>query len=211
MSRAKRATFRPSPAAGRRAWPGSGTPPARTPTPIRTDQFGLPGHDKQTGSFVWDQNVKPVLRWFNGDWQRKIIGVTDTYTEAGTLDDPIVLAEPVATKDSIGAKIYPFKKMLGRQPADTANKRLIVPHLFGAAAGPNPFWEKFDWALALQEGAAYSGVTFSGSFGFPNTVTYLSVNHQVAPKEMARLCNTCHGVPEFWAAADLTDPLPGPH
>jgi hypothetical protein len=121
-----------------------------------------------------------------------------------------VLAGPVATKDSAGAKIYPFKKMLGRQPADTASKRLIVPHLFGTAAGANPLAEKFDWALALQEGAAYSGVAFSGEFGFPDTVTYLSVNHQIAPKEMARLCNSCHGVPEFWATVDLTDPLPGP-
>ena len=87
----------------------------------------------------------------------------------------------------------------------------IAPALFGQAAGPHPFWEKFDWGLALQEGAAYSGVPFSGTFGFPNTVMYLSVNHQIAPKEMALNCNACHGVPTFWAAVDLTDPLPGPH
>lgn len=178
--------------------------------PNSPEQFGLPGHDKLTGSFVWNQEIRPTYRWFNGNWQRMIVGVSDTYANAGTLADPVVLAEPVASKDSTGAKIYPFKRMLGRQPADTTNKRLVVPHLFGTAAGPNPFWEKFDWTLALQEGAAYSGVAFSGEFGFPNTVTYLSVNHQVAPKEMALNCNACHGVPPFWAALGLTDPLPGP-
>jgi octaheme c-type cytochrome (tetrathionate reductase family) len=180
-------------------------------SPIPTDEFGLPTFDKQLGTFVWAKNVKPEYRWHDGTWQRKIIGVADTYSNAGTEADPVVMAEPAATKDSPGAKVTPFKKMVGRQPADTVNQRLLVPHLFGAPGGANPFWEKFDWGLALADGAAYTGVPFSGTFGFVNTVTFLQVNHEVAPREAALRCNACHGVPEFWAILGVTDPLAPPH
>ena len=97
-------------------------------------------------------NVQPIPRWSNGKWRRKIVSAADTYTNAGTSGDPIVLAEPAATAADADAKIYPFKVMTGRQPADTVNKRLIVPHLFGSAAGPNAYWDSFDWTTALQEG-----------------------------------------------------------
>ena len=44
-------------------------------SPIPTDQFGMPTYDKEKGSLVWAQNVEPTPRWFNGLWNRKIIGV----------------------------------------------------------------------------------------------------------------------------------------
>lgn len=179
-------------------------------SPIPTDQYGLPAYDKMKGAFVWGKNVKPEYRWHNGKWQRRIIGVSDTYTNAGTPEDPVVMAAPVATKDDPDAKITPFKKMVGRQPADVVNQRIIVPHLFGSAAGPNAFWVKYDWNLAVQEGAAYSGVPFSGTAGFVNTVEYLRLAHQIAPKEQALLCNACHGVPSFWETVGLKDPLARP-
>ena len=82
--------------------------------------------------------------------------------------------------------------------------------MFGAAAGSNPFWEKFDWAAAIQEGATYSGVPYSGTFGFVDTVTYLPVNHEIPPKEQALLCPSCHGITWHWAELGLTDPLAPP-
>jgi hypothetical protein len=139
-----------------------------------------------------------------------IVGVADTYASAGTVADPVVVAEPAATKDDPGAKIYPFKKMVGRQPADIVHQRLLVPHLFGAPGGPDPFWEKFDWGDALLDGAIYNGVDYSGAFGFPDTVMYLQISHEVAPREMALQCNDCHGVPSFWDAVGLRDPLARP-
>ena len=176
-------------------------------SPIPVDQFGQPTYDKMKGTLVWGQNIRPTYHWSDGKWRRLLVGSADTYIDAGTPDDPIVLAEPVATKDTPGAKVFPFKVMRGRQPADTVNRRLIVPHLFGTAAGPNAYWDKFDWAAALREGATYSGVPFSGTFGFPNTVMFLSVNHEVAPMEQALHCNDCHFVPEFWSSLGLVDPL----
>jgi octaheme c-type cytochrome (tetrathionate reductase family) len=176
-------------------------------SPIPTDALGQPTYDKNRGTLVWGKDVTPVPHWSNGKWRRKLIGTDDTFTNAGTVGDPVVIAEPVATKDTPGAKIRPFKVMVGRQPADTLNHRLIVPHLFGAAAGPNPFCERFDWAAALQEGAAYSGVAYSGTFGFVNTVSYLPINHEIPPKEHAPRCEACHGATWHWADLGLTDPL----
>lgn len=176
-------------------------------TPIPTDALGQPTYDRNRGTLVWAKDVVPVARWFDGRWRRKIMLAEDTYPNAGTVGDPVVLAEPVATKNTAGAKIYPFKVMRGRQPADTVNQRLIVPHLYGSAAGANPFWEKYDWAAALAEGAAYGGVAYSGTHGFVNTLTYLSVNHEIPPREFALLCESCHWTTWHWAELGLTDPL----
>ena len=73
---------------------------------------------------------------------------------------------------------------------------MLVPHLFGMKGGPNPYWAKFDWDLALQDGAAYTGQTYSGAFNFVETYMYLTVNHEVAPAEQAYgmdgACGDCH-------------------
>ena len=59
--------------------------------------------------------------------------------------------------------IYPFKKMIGNQPADAGvgNQTILVPHLFGTVGGPNPYWGKYDWNLALEDGAAVTGQTYT--------------------------------------------------
>jgi hypothetical protein len=54
-------------------------------------------YDKKKGSFVWAMNVKPVLRWYNGKWNRKFAGVSDTFDVAGTPADPIDMAWPSRT------------------------------------------------------------------------------------------------------------------
>jgi len=170
---------------------------SRTPA---LDQNGQPDYDPDFGRFVSGKNVRPVYRWFDGQWRRKIVNVNDTYANAGTATDPVVLAEPAATINTPGAKVYPFKRFVGTQPADTVAHRLVVPHLFGAAAGSNPFWTKYDWAAAIAEGTAYAGQPYSGTYGFVNTVSYLAVNHEIAPRAQALQCFQCHGVPGFFEA-----------
>ena len=155
--------------------------------PIPTDQYGKPLYDKKKGTFVWAKDVVPELRWSNGKWERMMIGVNDQYTEV-----PVVLAAPMGDKDDGVSKIYPFKKMTGNQPADAVNKTMLVPHLFGMGPGPNPFWAKYNWQLAVEEGAAYAGQTFTGNLEFVDTEMYLSVNHEIAPAEQARTCTDCH-------------------
>jgi octaheme c-type cytochrome (tetrathionate reductase family) len=155
-------------------------------------------YSKLKGCFKWGTNVRPTLRYFDGKWNRMIVGFNDKYTS-----QPVDLGSPSATYKTAGAKIYPFKKMTGNQVADKGNKTMLVPHLFGTATGANPYWTKFDWKLALQDGAAYtpaynSGTqVFSGDYEFVDTMMLLKVDHEVAPKTMAfgigGNCADCHG------------------
>ena len=179
--------------------------------PVIDPETDRPDYDKMKGDFVWAKNVRPTLRYFDGKWNRFIINANDTFTET-----PVVLGEPSADYNTAGAKIYPFKKMIGNQPADANNNTILVPHLFGMKGGPNPYWVNYDWNLALQDGALYTGQTYSGAYQFVDTVMYLTVNHEVAPKEQAYgmdgACGDCHGDPRIdWTELGWTDDpiLPG--
>ncbi len=161
-------------------------------SPIPVDPVtGRATYDKKKGTFVWANNVRPELLFFDGKWNRTMINVNDQYTEV-----PVVLGEPSANYTTPGAMIYPFKKMIGNQVADAGNKTMLVPHLFGLKGGANPYWAKYDWDLALRDGAMVTGQTYSGAFEFVDTVMYLTVNHEIAPKEQAlgmdRDCVDCH-------------------
>jgi len=157
---------------------------------------GKPLYDPMKGSFAWGLNVRPTLLYSDGKWEKALVGANDIFPDASP-ENPAVLAKPTADYTTPGAKIYPFKKMIGNQPADAANNKVLVPHLFGLKGGPNPYWAKYDWNLALQDGAAYTGEPYSGEYFFIDTVMYLSVNHEVAPAEMAYGyggdCLDCHG------------------
>ena len=126
-----------------------------------------------------------------------------------------MLGEPSADYTTSGAMIYPFKKMIGTQPADAGNQTILVPHLFGKKGGENPYWAKYDWNLALQDGADYTGQTYTGAYEFVDTVMYLTVNHEVAPAEQAygmdNDCSDCHGSGQIdWPGLGWTnDPILG--
>jgi octaheme c-type cytochrome (tetrathionate reductase family) len=159
------------------------------------DQYGNPLYNWQKGTFVFAKDVRPELRYFDGKWNKALIGVNDTFPTTG----PAQLAAPTADRFTPGARIYPFKKMIGNQPValQGANWKFIVPHLFGTAGGPNPYWVALDWDLALQDGALYTGQFYEpGTYVFAPTEMLLSVNHEVAPKEMAlgyqNGCGDCH-------------------
>ena len=174
-----------------------------------------PSFDRKKGDFVWAFDVRPTLRRFNGPWDKTVIGVNDTYADGqGTPENPIVLGAPVGSRDD--GMIYPFKKMIGNQPADVGFQRILVPHLFGTAGGPTPFWGNWDWVAALTEGAVATEQPFSGEVGFVYTEMYLSVNHEVAPPEMAYGydnggCTDCHFSNQIeWTALGWTgDPTDG--
>ena len=174
---------------------------------------GMEDYNKMKGSFMWAKNVRPVLRWSNGKWQRKVIGVSDSYTE-----EPIQMATPLGDYNDPDAMIYPFKLMVGTQPVDLTNQTVVVPHLFGGKGGPNPYWVKYDWDLAIQDGQAYTGQPYSGNYGFASTEMLLTVNHEVAPKENALgagpapdNCLDCHttGAIDFTELGWTDDPLSG--
>jgi octaheme c-type cytochrome (tetrathionate reductase family) len=162
--------------------------------PIPVDPVtGRPTYDRKKGTFVWANNVRPTLRYFNGKWEKFLVGENDVYTSV-----PAVLAEPVGDYLDPEAMIYPFKKMIGDQPADANNQTVLVPHLFGPAGDTDKFWGNWDWDNALQYAANVTGQPYTGAYDFVDTVMYLTVNHEVAPKEEAygfggvAACPDCH-------------------
>jgi octaheme c-type cytochrome (tetrathionate reductase family) len=184
-----------------------------TRVPVIDPVTGKPDYDKMKGSFVWELNVRPELRYFSGMWNRKVIGVKDKYSS-----EPIDLGSPVGDYTDADAMIYPFKMMIGNQPVDPVTKTVMVPHLFGTAGGPNPYWGKYNWDLALQDGAVVTGQNYSGTYAFANTEMLLTVNHEVAPASealgagiMPEACMDCHqsGKVDFPALGWTTDPLDG--
>jgi len=160
----------------------------------RKDQHGKPlvikddkGYDTynfKKGDFRWEENVIPEYRWFNGKVHYKTIGqkIDDTKVVPinsieGDYNDP-------------GSRIWPFKVMRGRQPYDTENKVLAIPHLFGKDS--DAYWKSFDWGRALRAGLEATGQSFSGSYDFVETEYYWPVTHMVAPEEEALACDSCH-------------------
>jgi len=178
---------------------------------------------KQKGCFTWATNVRPELRYYDGRWNRIVMGINDTALDTS---EPVDLGSPVATYRDAAAKIYPFKRMTGNQPFDANTSTVLVPHLWGTVTGTNPFWAKFDWNLALQDGSAYSRTLSTAPYGgpqyyndtyeFADTVMLLKVDHEVAPKEMAygrtnNGCADCHFSGQIvWSALGWTgDPTQG--
>ena len=189
-------------------WEDAGT--FLDPAPPDDPATGRPTWDNKKGTFVWANNVRPELLYFDGKWDRMMINKNDQYTAL-----PVVLAKPSADYTTPGAMIYPFKKMVGNQPADAGNQTMLVPHLFGSKGGPNAFWGNYDWDLALADGADYTGQTYTGAFDFVDTVMYLTVNHEIAPKEQAlgmdSACGDCHtsGVIDWTGLGWSDDPVLG--
>ncbi|MDX2507204.1 MAG: tetrathionate reductase family octaheme c-type cytochrome [Gammaproteobacteria bacterium] len=169
------------------------------------DEDGRPDYDLKKGDFVWTKNVRPTLRFFNGKWNKMMINVNDIVGETEEIEDqPVDLGSPVGDRSDPDAMIYPFKKMIGNQVAgeneddeDNEYYTMLVPHLFKKTDDlPNPYWGVYDWDLALQDAAGYTGQFYSGYFEFVDTVMLLTVNHEIAPKEnslgMNNDCSDCH-------------------
>ena len=97
--------------------------------------------------------------------------------------------------------LFPVKKFVARQPYDTANNNLIVPHLFPTAAEKadpstsKAYWQKYNWELAAEAGMAAYGSSFdsaSSDIGFAETDFTWVQNHMVAPAAEAVQCWECH-------------------
>ena len=193
--------------------------PAECPAePVGTGNRGT--YNKMKGCFTWGDNVRPELRFYNGKWNRIVMGVNDKGLDT---TKPVDLGSPAATYLDADAKIYPFKKMTGNQPFDAADDTVLVPHLWGTVTGPNPYWGKYDWNLALQDASDYSATltkyggfqAYNGSYKFAETFMLLKVDHEIPPAEEAlgygNACGDCHGGNQVdWQALGWTaDPVAG--
>jgi hypothetical protein len=113
----------------------------------------------------------------------------ERYTLGDKIDPSKVtyLNRPLGSKADADARITPFKVMRGKQPFDSANNYIAVPHLFGG------YWKHYDWKKAIEDGMKTVNLPFSGSYGFAETAMYWKVNHMIVPKEKALKCGDCHG------------------
>ena len=137
---------------------------------------------KIKGSFIYEKNLKPSFRWFNGLAGRYLLG------------DPVVadgvtpLNPPLGGIEDSAARIWPFKVHTAVQPYDIEYGYLLQP----VTSGEGGFWTDFDWDHALRLGSEVTGMAYSGRYGFVNTEMYWPQTHMVAPKERALQCQSCH-------------------
>ena len=145
---------------------------------------GYPSYHFMKGDVKWEENVEPEYYWFDGEMRYTMLGeeiddsqVVPINQVKGSYDDP-------------KSRIWPFKVMRGRQPYDTKNKILAIPHLFGD--DEDALWTSYDWNKALKAGMLATDQEFSGEYGFVETEYYWPLTHMVAPSDLSLSCDDCH-------------------
>jgi len=148
---------------------------------------GVTVYAAKKGRFVFQKNVIPAYRWFNG---------TGGAYHAGQKIDPdgiTRLAFPLGSREDGNSKIWPFKLHKGKQIYDTKNLYLLAPKLFPSGENKNDaFWKSYDWKRAAKAAEKSSGLQFSGEYGFTRTELYDPINHMVTSVSRALKCNDCH-------------------
>ncbi len=149
------------------------------------DERGFVTYMTAKGEFVWEQNIKPEYKWFNGN--NKFVLPGDPID-----DSKVVVINPYeGSYDDTEARIWPVKVHRGKQIYDSKNKTFVVPKLFGKK-GSGAYWKDFDWDKAIRTNAEEFNFEYSGEFGFVETEMNWALNHMVQPKEQAVTCNECH-------------------
>ncbi len=126
-------------------------------------------------------HVRPVYRFFNGTSQFYEFG-SEAVPEAS---GKVVMSKPLGSISDPGAQIVALKHHTARQPIDPVTRRLL-PLKIGI------FFQTGDLAAAVQQGVAAVGWPDNG-FEFVETERFLGLYHEVAPKEQALQCTSCHG------------------
>ena len=139
---------------------------------------------KIKGSFVYDQNVKPVYLWSNGNQQYRYI-LEDVIDPT----QPTFINKPAGDIDDLNARITPFKLHIANQPFDVVYKYLLQP----ITAGEDGYWTNFDWDNAFKLAEERMGLPYSGEYGFTETHMFWPTTHMVQPAEKALQCTECHG------------------
>ncbi|PIE11945.1 MAG: cytochrome C [Rhodobacterales bacterium] len=152
---------------------------------IQSDGQHLHTYMSQKGDFEWGEDVVPFYSWFDGQVR---------YTDTNTKIDP----NGVVSVNAVGgdpadphARIWPFKRMIGRQAYDSQLNEMVMTNVYGPTTD-TALWTNFDWAKAIQAGMDYIGEEYSGEFGFVDTEMFWPTTHMVAPAEQALDCESCH-------------------
>jgi octaheme c-type cytochrome (tetrathionate reductase family) len=136
------------------------------------------------GSFLYAQDVPPVYLWDNGT-------LAERYLLGDVIDPtrPTYINRPGGSLADPTARIAPFKLHVAQQPYDAVYNYLLQP----VTAGEGGYWATFDWDSALALAEQFTGLAYSGEYGFAETWMYWRTSHMVQPKENALQCTDCHG------------------
>ncbi len=152
---------------------------------VQSDGKRLHTYLSTKGNFEWAENVVPHYAWFDG--QVKYLTTTDKIDPTARVEVNSISGSP----DDPASRIWPFKRMEGRQAYDTKSGNLVYNHVFGPETD-TAFWTNFDWSKSIKAAMDYVGQPYSGEFGFVDTYMYWPITHMVAPKEQALQCESCH-------------------
>ena len=137
------------------------------------------------GDFRWEEDVIPEYRFWNGLVEYTLLGekvdasgIVGINRIHGSADDP-------------DSRIYPFKRMLGRQAYDIDNENLVFSNVYGPDTD-TAFWTNLDWGKAIEQGMAKTQVPYSGNYGFVDTEMWWPTTHMVSPAAEALSCDSCH-------------------
>ncbi|MBW8283301.1 MAG: tetrathionate reductase family octaheme c-type cytochrome [Rhizobium sp.] len=139
------------------------------------------------GDFEWGENVVPHYAWFDGQVE---------YTTGDQTIDPSKIVEVnkiSGAREDGRSRIWPFKRMEGRQAYDSKQNKLAYTHVWGPTTD-TAFWSNYDWGKAIEAGMKAAGMEYSGSFDFADTHMYWPITHMVAPASEALDCQSCHSV-----------------
>lgn len=145
-----------------------------------TGEHGMPEYDRRFGTMKWGRNLVPTYMWYDGTRGASLLG--DLIDPSST----VVLNRPSGDKRNPAARIFPFKTYTAVQPYDTGNNTLAVPNLL------EDYWVRFDWAAAIAGGMKRVGLSYSGEYGFVETLSYSAIHHGVVPASQALGCADCH-------------------
>ncbi len=126
-------------------------------------------------------HVSPVYGFFNGNSRFYQFGTPATPGANGK----ILMAGPLGSIQDPGAKIQAMKYHEGLQPIDPVS-RVLLPLKIGI------FFQTGDINTAVAKGAEAMGWGYSGH-QFASTERFMGLYHEVAPKEQALSCSSCHG------------------
>lgn len=137
------------------------------------------------GNFEYAEDAVPYYAWFDGQVEYTTIDRKIDPTE--TVDVNVIKGD----RSDGTSRIWPFKRMEGRQAYDTQNETLVYSHVWGPTTD-TAFWTNFDWGKAIEAGMKAAGQPYSGEFDFVDTYMYWPITHMVAPAENAVECAECH-------------------
>jgi hypothetical protein len=127
------------------------------------------------------QNLVPEYRFFDGTTYFYQFGDPAVAGANGR----VVMSAPMGSISKPGAKIHAFKRHLAKQPIDLDQGRLL-PLKIGI------FFSTGDIDSAVKAGAAAVEWDLKKGYDFADTERYMGLFHEVAPKEQALSCSSCH-------------------